>query len=550
MLLGLGSVRVRMRILIFLLGAWFFPCAVANGTAYYVSSSHGADQNSGLSPAHSWKSMARVNHAHLEPGDSVLFERGNLWRETLQPSSSGTRERVITYGSYGVGTRPAISGSDLLATSTLPIEDDRWQYLGPLNTAPASLWNAEERMMPVPGKEQVSTESAWWYETKNHRLYLKKNGPRNIEIQSRDVNIDNHEQSHIVYDNLDLRHARQGLRLFSWKGQVTDITLQNSIISTEPSLSKGTMSAGVYASVHSGTLTQITIQNNTFIPYPSGLEHWGIYFVQGVDDFRIVGNTFTPAGEDDITIWHSAHGLIAENSGGGNGENTIDVKDSHDVRISHNRADLDGEYNIVVHGVDSDRLTYNVIVENNHCTRGGIAGHLTAGIVLLFTRNSKVRHNIVEGAYGAGIFVNDREAGFHNEISSNFLKGNGTHQATGAITLEDAAETTVHDNTISAQGAGGFALRLEGGPHTRAVQITNNTFFGSPANMLYVAQTARNTFVADRNSYHAKQPRFRCASQEYSFAEWQHATRQDAHSVVADPALLQSSEISSDRQSN
>jgi Periplasmic copper-binding protein (NosD) len=161
-----------------------------------------------------------------------------------------------------------------------------------------------------------------------------------------------------------------------------------------------------------------------------------------------------------------------------------------------------------------------------------------------------VRHNIVEGAYGAGIFANDREAGFHNEISSNFLKGNGTHQATGAITLEDAAETTVHDNTISAQGAGGFALRLEGGPHTRAVQITNNTFFGSPANMLYVAQTARNTFVADRNSYYAKQPRFRCASQEYSFAEWQHATRQDAHSAVADPALLQSPEISSDRQSN
>src|SRR5947209_13336520 len=57
---------------------------------------------------------------------------------------------------------------------------------------------------------------------------------------------------------------------------------------------------------------------------------------------------------------------------------------SHDVLISQNRADLDGEYNIVVHAVDPDPLTYNVIVEKNHCTRGGVAGHLTAGIVLLF----------------------------------------------------------------------------------------------------------------------------------------------------------------------
>ena len=146
--------------------------------------------------------------------------------------------------------------------------------------------------------------------------------------------------------------------------------------------------------------------------------------------------------------------------------------------------------------------------------------------------------------------LNDRETVFNNEISNNLWKGNGTCQDAGAITLEDAADTAVHDNTIQGQGSRGFALRLEIGPHTRAVQITNNTFFGSPANMLYVTQAAPNTFVADRNSYRAKQPRFHWALQEYSFAEWQKATRQDAHSQVADPALLQSSAISSDARSH
>ena len=65
---------------------------------------------------------------------------------------------------------------------------------------------------------------------------------------------------------------------------------------------------------------RITIRNNRFMPYPTGLEHWGVYFVLGVSDFTIEANRFGPAGEDAITIWHSDHGLIANNACGGNGE--------------------------------------------------------------------------------------------------------------------------------------------------------------------------------------------------------------------------------------
>ena len=83
------------------------------------------------------------------------------------------------------------------------------------------------------------------------------------------------------------------------------------------------------------------------------------------------------------------------------------MKDSHDVIVRENQADNDAEYNIVVHSVDSDWLTYDVTVEKNQCRRGGQGGHLDAGIALLFVRNWVVRGNVVEGAYGSGIFVND-----------------------------------------------------------------------------------------------------------------------------------------------
>lgn len=265
----------------------------------------------------------------------------------------------------------------------------------------------------------------------------------------RDIAIDSNEQSHVVYEDFDLRNVRQGLRLYSWRAQVRDVTLQNCNVTTGPTQPHGTMSAGVYASVNTGSLSGVTIRNDRFTPYPTGLEHWGVYFVRGVSDFTIEANRFGPAGEDAITIWHSDHGLIANNSGGGNGENTIDVKDSHDVIIRGNWAENDTEYNIVVHGVDSGRLTYNVTVEKNQCRQGGRGGHLDAGIALLFVRDSSVRENMVEGAYGSGIFVYDAGAGGGNEISFNELRGNGQGRTTNAISLKDVSEITIHHNHVA-----------------------------------------------------------------------------------------------------
>lgn len=518
---------------------------IGQATTYYVSSSEGTDTNSGLSSAQPWKTIAQVNRGRLKPGDSVLFKRGDLWRETLQPSTSGAMGNRITYGAYGSGSKPVISGSNVVPAAGIFRAENGLDYFGGVEVAPAALWDRGVRLTPAAHLEELRTPSQWLYDVEKKRVYFLAIGPREIEVQLRDLNIDNHEQSHILYDNLDLRHACEGLRLYSWKSRVGDIVLQNSSISTEPSVPRRIMSAGVYASVNTGTLSGITIQNNAFTPYSAGLEHWGVYFVQGVREFKISGNSFAAAGEDAITIWHSEHGVISDNTGGGNGENTVDVKDSHDIVISGNRGYGDGEYNIVVHGVDSDNLTYNITVEKNHCIRGGQAGHLTAGIVLLFTHDSKVRNNIVQEAYGAGVFINDKGIGFHNEISGNLLKSNGTQQRTGAITLEDVSDTEIRDNTVYAQGSEGFALMLEGGPHTRGLRVSGNTFFSDDGRMLDLA-TPAEAFVADGNVYYGKgHAIFRWKSDEYSFAAWQNASQQDRHSRLADPLLIRPAELSS-----
>lgn len=57
--------------------------------------------------------------ATLNPGDSILFRKGKTWREQLTVPESGSAGNVYTFGAYGSGVDPIISGADLVSTWTL-----------------------------------------------------------------------------------------------------------------------------------------------------------------------------------------------------------------------------------------------------------------------------------------------------------------------------------------------------------------------------------------------------------------------------------------------
>lgn len=83
------------------------------GTNYYFSSSGDDLKNKGLSIASPWKSLEKLNAVmpYLQPGDSVLFRRGDKFDGKISIVKSGTKQAIIYFGAYGLGAKPILNGT-------------------------------------------------------------------------------------------------------------------------------------------------------------------------------------------------------------------------------------------------------------------------------------------------------------------------------------------------------------------------------------------------------------------------------------------------------
>ena len=76
-----------------LLGLLLIFAAPASATTYFVAAA-GSDSNSGTSSGTPWQTVAKVNGATFSPGDSILFNRGDVWYGTALTVPSSRLERI------------------------------------------------------------------------------------------------------------------------------------------------------------------------------------------------------------------------------------------------------------------------------------------------------------------------------------------------------------------------------------------------------------------------------------------------------------------------
>jgi hypothetical protein len=123
---------MRQKVLFFL----FFilsKSVVVHATDYYLNNT-GNDGAAGTSPLQAWRTTARVNATHLQPGDRVLLAGGQTFSGgfALKGNTQATPSQPIVFRSYGVGQAVIQSGDTFgfYAHNTAGIELRQLKFVG------------------------------------------------------------------------------------------------------------------------------------------------------------------------------------------------------------------------------------------------------------------------------------------------------------------------------------------------------------------------------------------------------------------------------------
>ncbi|MHA1395949.1 MAG: right-handed parallel beta-helix repeat-containing protein, partial [Promethearchaeota archaeon] len=273
-------------------------------TTYYVDATNGNDNNSGTSPATAWKTIAKVNDSFFNPGDFILFKRGEVWREQLIVSSSGSPGNPITFGAYESGDKPIINGSDLIKGWT--------NYSG-------FIWQAtfttEPRMVFFDGTFGDKKTSIGnlvnqydWYWNSNI-LYVYSTSDPDTAYANPGIEVTKYPttdgqglihisgKNYITINGIDIKQSHN---------HFVKITNSSDNIIVKNQVCSYSYHGGIIAT---GGSTNIYIQNNT-VSYTNMATgdagyHEGIT-VEGIDGFEISGNTVHHCNEESIDAKYGA----------------------------------------------------------------------------------------------------------------------------------------------------------------------------------------------------------------------------------------------------
>jgi len=194
-----------------------FITSNAKATTYYVKN-RGNDLAEGTSDATAWGTINKVNSFNFSAGDSVLFKRGDMWREQLA-AKSGDTFGYITFGAYGVGAKPLFLGSVNLMKGWVNLGTNIWQNSDASLTRQVGnlIFNNETSYgVKVSSEAELNSQGKFWYDWDNNRikLYSTSNPVTyyiRIEAALAGMTIVGFDgKSFICFDNLDFRYSGNG----------------------------------------------------------------------------------------------------------------------------------------------------------------------------------------------------------------------------------------------------------------------------------------------------------------------------------------------------
>lgn len=209
---------------------YYTTSAITSYPNYYIDQISGSDDSTGLTPTRAWKTIAKVNAATLTPGTGIKFKRGCTWREQLNiTSASGTSSQRIVYSAYGTGTKPIITGADVITgwgASYGPMTKV-WGTVSPNATTTIAMVAIDDSLYTqVTTLAELTSARKYWIKTASNpdSIYLwSATDPdaRTAEVSKRNYGI-YATQTYITLSYLDVRMAGNKGILFNGQNSEVD----------------------------------------------------------------------------------------------------------------------------------------------------------------------------------------------------------------------------------------------------------------------------------------------------------------------------------------
>jgi parallel beta-helix repeat protein len=480
------------------------PCGNCNSTApletftYYVDSTDGSDSNPGTQ-ADPWKTIAKVNSTTLTPGQSVGFKRGGLWRETLQPGQSGTAGNPITFGAYGAGANPIVSGADIVSMGWLGAGGAN-EYKVPLATQPyVVIFDGTTLGLPTSDIGTLRADKDWYWTAGALYVYSTLNPTtRMIEAGTRLWAVDGNQNSYITFHNLTLQGTNgRSVHINAGSNWIID----NNVIELTSSGANGDGSGALAAS----NTANLSITNN------------------------VIRNTWN----DGIYLWYPTGAIVS-----GNTLTTNDGPYSDNIQIS-------GGTNSVVQNNTADQRLVTVSPKGNIILMLGSGNTVLNNICLggLYAVTSDESNLIVEYNYSSGhTETHSYSFGMVGSPNNQLWAYNISNEENVGFYGFEGPYTgmKIYNNTVYNPSA--IGLEVDGTSGSFSGELKNNIFYG-PRTMVLWNISVPGVVASDYNIIGPDKVNGIYYHWNYydTLAEYNQVWAQDNHSKHSDPLFTNSS---------
>jgi parallel beta-helix repeat protein len=531
-------------------------------TNYYFSSTEGDDSRTSAEAQNSatpWKTISKLNSiiSSLQPGDQILFKRGDIFYGSIVASKAGTSSQRIIFSAYGSGAKPIITGFTQV-TSWTNAGGNIWQSTNAVSTLGTTNIVAVNGVNTPMGR---TPNNGSYYSISSHTSSsvtinsLSGSSYKGAEVVFRTV------ASWIMSRNLITNQSGTTLSFVKnypnpFNFTIYDPTngqafIQNSLSTLDvqnewyydPSTKKlSVYSSGTPAGVNIATIDSLVKIGAGYLTFDN-LEFRGAntdcfqlssatnITIQNCD-VRYVGDNAVQQmnGNPNLTVSNCTFrdvqnsGITNVGYGNNSGMNITGNSFASINMIPGAWGSLDGT-NLVI-GVYNPGT--NDVIQNNSIDSCGYIGISDVGSTFTI-KNNFVNHFCFFNTDGAGIYTGN--AGTSRTISGNIvlngmtgaahgiyvddngsnitISGNTVYKAVLGIYLHNAHEITVQSNTVYGCTGASLSMGHDANDPVRNVSVSQNIFVlaasVSQGNCSYqTSETSQTNFGSSDNNYICK----------------------------------------------